>query len=293
VSTDIARQKYAAGRAFYDAGNLPGAERMLKEALAADPQYSAAHALLSFTLAGRGQLRAALHVADDGVAAGPSAFAFRAKAMALRKLKRHGAAVEAARAAVQQGPEDEFSAEALGLALEGAGRFREAEAAYRRAVELAPGDDRLRADLGRFLLRRKDLAGAERVAAEIDQSADFATVLLLRGEIALRRHRSEEARDFALWLLSQDAANPAGLRLLTQVKASQSVWLALWWHYALFMATKPLWLRVAAFVPGLLLLAALLGPAMLLAIIYLRVAPLVFARMLRRELQTVKLRKSF
>ena len=293
MSEDFARSRLAAARALFDAGNLAGAERLLKEALAADPGLGAAHALLSFALGGRNRLRPALQAAEDALAVEPTAFAFRAKALALHRLKRRRAAVEAAEAAVRQAPGDPFAALTLGVTLEGARKPRAAEASFRRAVDLAPGDDRVRADLGRFLLRQRRLPEAEAVAASIDPASDFSAVLLLRGEVALRRRRPAEARDFALWLLSQDAANPSALRLLTQVKASQSPFLALWWRYALFMAMKPWWLRVLAIAPVVFCLSLLLPGFGLLPIAYLAVGGLVFARMVRRELKTVQLRKGF
>lgn len=293
MSADAARSKLAAGRALFDAGNFPGAERVFREALAADPEFGAAHALLSLALYRRGQFRPALHAANNAVAAQPTALAFRVKALALGKLGRRRDAIEAAQAAVRLAPADEHAALVLGIALESSGKAREAEVAFRRAVELAPADDGIRADLGCFLLRQRRLAAAEQVAAEIDGAADVASVLLLRGQISLRRRRPEEARDFALWLLSRNATDPSALRLLTQVKASRSLWLGLWWRYASFMAMRPLWLRLLTIVPVMLILFALARPFALLAILYLRAAGWVFTRMVRNELRTVKLRQGF
>jgi tetratricopeptide (TPR) repeat protein len=270
---------------------------MAREALAADPELAGAHAVLSLALFGQGRCKPALQAAEQALAIEPSAEAFRAQALALYGLKRRKDAVQAGRKAVELSPTSPSSANIFGLVLEQAGRRAEARRAFERAMTLAPGNDGFRGQYGLFLLRQKQLAAAERVAAELDPSSDHVAALLLRGGIAVRRHRAKEAEDLALWVLSRDAVNQSALILLTQAKAAKSRWLGLWWRYNVFIGTKPFWLRLLVMVPLILVLCGLFSWAGLLGFYYMAVARGVFARMVRRELQAVtenvRLKKGF
>jgi len=217
--------KVSAARNLVDAGNISGAERLLNEVLAADPEHARANTLMSVVLLHLGKPQAAVQQADIAIGLSPTADAFCFKAMALTRLGRHTCAIDAAEAAVRTAPRHGDAAFVLGQALEASGRPIEAEAEFRRAVELAPGADFFRGALGRFLLRQNDLSGATRIAAELDPSSETEAALLLRGEIAFRLNRFKEARDFALWVLSQNARSQDGLRLLVQVKTYQNLFL--------------------------------------------------------------------
>ena len=291
--SDAATAKASAAAKLIDVGNLNGAERLLKDALSTNPEHPGANALMALVLYRRDRLTAALHQADIAIGLAPTADAFRFKALALIKLKRRKASIEAAKAAVRAGPQSGSAALVLGAALENAKRPTEAEAAYRRALELAPGSDVFRGNLGCFLLRQSNVAGAERVAAELNPNADADAALLLRGNLALVRGRPEEAREFALWMLSRNATDPAALHLLTQVKASQNLFLGLWWRYSMFIAMKPAWLRFAVMIPFIIVQSRVVKGAGLLLIAYLFASSWQFSRMVAHELRVVKLRRSF
>jgi hypothetical protein len=94
-------------------------------------------------------------------------------------------------------------------------------------------------------------------------------------------------------VLQQDANHAGALRLLTEVKASQSPVLGLWWRYALFMGTKPWWQRLLVIVPIMLLSIMILNGLWLAFLLYLRASRAIFQRMLRAEMKTVRLRKEF
>ncbi|HEX4196166.1 MAG TPA: tetratricopeptide repeat protein [Caulobacteraceae bacterium] len=291
-AAEAAAMASAAGR-LIDAGNISGAERLLKQALAADPESARAHALMALVLYQGGKWPAAVRQADVSLGLEPTADAFRFKSLALLKLRQYGRAIEAAQAGVRTAPSLGMPAFALAVALENAGRFAEAQAQFRRAVELDPGSEAFRADLGRFLLRRGDVAGAEQIAAGLPPGADSVGALLLRGELALLRGRPGEARDFALWVLARDAVSQPALRLLVQVKASQSRLMGLWWRYTMFLARKPVWMRLL--LVALIILLPVLGLQVvgLLFIVYVYACGQIFARMVARELKGVSLRKSF
>jgi Flp pilus assembly protein TadD len=291
-AAEAAAMASAAGR-LIDAGNISGAERLLKQALAADPESARAHALMALVLYQGGKWLPAVRQAEVSLGLEPTADAFRFKSLALVKLGQYARAIEAAEAGVRAAPSLGMPAFVLAIALENAKRLPEAEAQFRRAVELDPGSDAFRGNLGRFLLRRGDVAGAEQVAAGLAPGADAVGVLLLRGDLALVHGKPEEARDFALWVLASDATSQPALRLLVQVKASRSRLLGLWWRYAMFVATKPAWTRLLAVVLVLMLPIPGLQVVGLLFVLYLYACGLVFGRMVARELKGVRLRKSF
>ena len=293
MTRDAAASAVTAARSLFNAGNYTGAERLLRQALAADPEHAAAHVMMSLVQYQCDRPHDALESAEAALALVPTADAFRAKALALTMLNRRKDAVAAATAAVAADPIDEFATLVLAMTFERAKKLRPAEAAYRRALQLAPGNAALRADFGLFLLRRGRLGDAEREATAIDTGSDRSAVLLLRAKLALFRGRTREARDIVLWLLANDAANPAALELLMQIKASESRLLGFWWRYSLFLGTKTASVRHLVIFPLLCLAIFALGPLTLVVIAYLWCSKIAFAGMNRRALQRVRLRKDF
>ena len=164
------------------------------------------------------------------------------------------------------------------------GDFVGAEAALRRGVELAPRSAYTLVHLGYFLVNRKRIKDAVVVADDAGRAApdDFG-VMLLRGDVALRLGRADEARDFALWALSQRATNRDAIRLLVSVKAHKSWLLGLWWRLNSSLVLRLL--LVAAMLP--------LGPLWIIAPIYLIAGRIIFARMLEHELRSVRLKPDF
>ncbi len=270
---------------------------MAREALAADPDLGGAHAALSFALSATKRARLGLQSAETALACAPNAAAFQAKSFALDKLGRRKPALAAARESVALSPDNAPYANQYAIMLEKAGKAREAEAEFARAVSLAAGNDRFRASYGLFLIRNRKLAEAALVADTVAQS-DHSLALLLRGNVALRRHRPQEAQDYALWVLSQDAGNQAALTLLVSAKAAQSRGMALWWRYHVFVARQPKWVRVTI---GACLMILIFAPVLryvaLPAIYYLGISRRIFAGRVKREIQaaeqSITLKKSF
>ena len=184
---------------------------------------------------------------------------------------------------VRLGPNDGVSHTVLGRILTRQQDFRGAEAAYRRGAELAPDTTYCLVHLGYFLMNRRRFKDAAEVADDAGRVApdDFG-VMLLRGDVALRLGKAEEARDFALWALSQKATNREAIRLLVSVKARQNWFLGLWWRL-----TANIWLRL------LLVIAALPFGLWFVPGLYLVVGRIIFDRMIKAELRTVKLKPSF
>jgi Flp pilus assembly protein TadD len=197
----------------------------------------------------------------------------------------------------------------LGQIHEERGRFAQAEAAFRQAVALGPGEPFPLTRFAHFLVRRGRHAEAvdlaDRAAAVDPGDIDL---VCLRGWIALRQGRTAEAQDLARWALSQDATDPEALNLLVAIKTRRSLLMGLWWRWAIWLGRlRPMhrW----AFVIGLYVVWQVFRRTLLLAFppvvqtaavvawlafcIYTWVAPVVFDRMLKRELAKVRLNPAF
>jgi Flp pilus assembly protein TadD len=108
--------------------------------------------------------------------------------------------LEQARQAVELAPDQFLGHWALGLAWQRAGRFDEAVAAHRRALELAEGADFMACVLARSLCLAGDAAGAREQLAGAGEACAYqrATVHLALGErdqALTRLEQACEARD--------------------------------------------------------------------------------------------------
>jgi tetratricopeptide (TPR) repeat protein len=274
---------------LFGSGNFAAAERLAREALAADPNAAAAHTLLARALVRLGRAKPALAAAQAALALAPNAMAFQAQALALSALRRSGDAVAAAREAIRLAPLRADSTHLLGIVLEQSGQWDAAGTMLRHAMSLAPANDTYRASYGLFLLRHRKLDEAERVALDLASAFDGTEALLLRGKVALLRHRPAEALDFALWILSRDATSRLALSLMVEAKAGQSRPLRLWWRYRVFVATGSRW--VLLLISGGLLLSLMVPGLRIIAItilFYMSFARRTFRRQLQRELQALR-----
>ena len=269
---------------FRQAGENAKAIDLLKEALAAQPDHLNAQIQLGATYLDQGKALPALQALSDALRQAPGSPIVR-RLLALVHLQR-GDLVKAridADEAVRLSPGDGITHTVLGRVLDRKRDWAGAEAALRRGAELAPDSDYALVHLGYFLLRRRKIAAAALVAQDAGRAApdDFG-VLLLRGDVALRQGRASEAKDFALWALSQKASHRDAIRLLVSVKAHQSWWLGLWWRL-----NSNVWLRL------LVVLASFPLGVWFITPFYLIGGRLIFEHMLARELKTVKLRRGF
>ena len=269
---------------FRGAGEAAKAIDLLKEALAADPTHLNAQIQLGATYIDQGKTKLALDTLAGAARQAPNSPIVR-RLVALGQLQR-GALPEArkeAEEAIRLFAADSISHTILGRILARQQHWREAEAELRRAVELQPDSDYALTNLGYFLLGRPKVAEAAEVADAAGRAApdDFG-VILLRGDVALRLGKAQEARDFALWALSLKANHREAIRLLVSVKAHQSWWLGLWWRL-----NSNIWLRL------LIVFASFPLGIWFITPIYLIAGRLIFEHMLARELKTVKLKRGF
>jgi hypothetical protein len=91
--------------------------------------------------------------------------------------------------------------------------------------------------------------------------------------------KTADAKDFALWALSQRPTNREAVRLLVNVKTRQSLWLGLWWRL-----NANVWLRVLIVIVSIPLNLWFVTP------IYLVAGRFIIERMIANELKTVKLK---
>jgi tetratricopeptide (TPR) repeat protein len=284
VSTPTPESLIRQALIFRHAGENAKAIDLLKEALAAEPNHLNAQIQLGATYLDLGKTGPALEALKGAASQAPNSEIVR-RLQALGHLQR-GDLVRAladAYEAVRLDPSDGVTQTILGRVLDRKRDWAGAEAALRRGAELAPESDYALVHLGYFLIRRRKFKEAALVAEDAARAApdDFG-VILLRGDVALRLGKAEEAKDFALWALSQKASHREAIRLLVSVKAHQSWWLGLWWRL-----NSNIWLRL------LLVIATLPLGVWFVAPLYLIAGRLIFEHMLARELKTVKLKRGF
>jgi Tfp pilus assembly protein PilF len=292
MNVDAAHDRYEVAVRLFKAGRYRPAERVLREALAIEPAHCSAHALLALCLQCGGRPHDALGAANAALAIRPTVDALRARALAKVDLGDLKGAVAAADEAVALMPSSSWAAHTSAWTFEKSRNFNEAETQYRRSAGLAPGNAVLRAEYGRYLVRRLRLDEAEVVAAQLAPKVEINLVLLLLGEIALSRGRVAEARELALWILSRNAEHRQALILLALTEASRNPLLKLWWYHKQIISIRPVW-------PHILWISLMLAAGMkavclpILFFVYLRLARSHVNRALRVELGQVRLGKSF
>jgi serine/threonine-protein kinase len=216
-------------RALFDAGEAPGAERLLRRVLAARPGevvlltalgkllegqgrwpeavgcYRAARALrpnLGMALAralrragGAGEAEAVLRSRRDEEPRNPVLWFHLGNA--LRDQKKLAGAEAAYRRAVALQPDLALAHANLGAALADQGKPAAAEAAYRRAIELKPDHALTHYNLGNALSAQKKPAGAEAAYRRaIELKPDFALAYFNLGN-ALRDQKKPVAAEAA------------------------------------------------------------------------------------------------
>lgn len=268
---------------FRQEGENEKAIKLLEQALAAAPEHLDAQIQLGAIYLDLGKTSQARQLLRSAARCAPSSPIVR-RLLALAHLQAGDlpSAKQEAEEAVRLAPDDGVSHTILGRVLARRQSWAAAEASLRRGTELAPHSSYALVHLGYFLMGRRKLADAALVAEDAGREApsDFG-VLLLRGNVALRLGKAEEARDFALWALSQRPRHREAVRLLVSVKARQSWWLGLWWRM-----NANIWLRLLVVIASIPLNLWFVTP------IYLVGGRFIFERMIASELKTVQL-KSF
>ena len=201
-------------------------------ALTDGPDTAGIHVERAFGELNGGRPRKALEAADRALAIEPTANGLQARALALLALGKSKKALSAAKDAQHIAPTNADGHFVEAVIWRKYGSWRNADAAYCTAVELAPSSLRLLASYGTMLEQRGQLAQAEALAercAAIRQ--DDPESLLLRARLALARGRRQEAIEHARWALSLDARNTGAIALLSRAEMPAYSRLTRWLRY--------------------------------------------------------------
>jgi Flp pilus assembly protein TadD len=291
-------------------GNYAGAIEQLRQALAADPTDADAHALLAVCLHATKRLYAAEYEAQQALSAAPELPAGHLAAGGIQLTRRRFAAAERhLQEALALDPTDATAYRMLANVYDAWDRRQLVEPTLRQGLQHAPDNPELIADLGLHLLHAGKLDEAEAHAREaLAIDAACADAVLLMGQVLLRRGDIEGAREQALLCLRGDANYTPALHLLCAAKMRDNPFLGIWWRFAVWMGrfgnTNTLVVIIGSYVvyrlAGQLLedsghgdLATLLSILWLILCAYSWAAAGLFQKMLKKELETVRLRGDF
>lgn len=167
------------------AGDLDQAEGLLRSSVEAAPERAEYHANLGNLLRSRGRIADAELAYRMALQLSPQLRIARlGLARLLSDASLHTAAAGEAQQLLAANARDAEAWSALGVALRGQGRHAEAEAAYRKALEIAPGYTAARHNLGALLSQQQR---AEEALTELDRAASAG---LGGREIAFNRGRA-------------------------------------------------------------------------------------------------------
>jgi len=301
---------YRMAERYYAHGQIDEAIDALLRLLGDDADQADAHAFLALCLVKRKRLHAAHLEAGRALELEPeSPFAHLAAAVvdiARRNLRSAQSHLQAAR---ELNPDSAQIADAFARLYLAWGRDAQALEEARRACELDPDDPDYPALLATLELRRGDRARAEALAREVlHANPEHVEALCVLGHCELARGRTDSARDHAAWALQIDPSDSDALTLMAAVKARRSWLLGLWWRFQSFVSagsrTRAVMLLLGIFLIYRVALIALpqqgypqwTGPisyAWLLFCAYTWIAPGLFWRSLKKELEQVRLRPGF
>jgi Flp pilus assembly protein TadD len=290
------------------AGDARGAIEQLRRVLSEDPSLAEAHALLAYALYNAKRVYAARVECDQALALEPENItAHLAAALVAIAERKPALAQEHVDAAVALSPDNANSYEVQARVCELRGDRAGEHAALEKALSLAAEDTEIMAKLGFLHLRQRQYPRALELAQHaLENEPENATALCLMGYVHLADGDIEAARDHAIWAL-RNGKQEGALRLLAAIKAKQSLLLGVWWRYSVWLQALGE-ARIAFVLVGSYLVyrvasvfarsrgseaADLVDDAWYAICIYSWVAPSLFQRSLRRELDQIKLRSDF
>jgi predicted Zn-dependent protease len=289
-------------------GDLDSACDLLHQLLAEDPDDARAHALLSVCLVDRKLVGPALVEAEAAMACDPDAalshYAMGGALLADRKLD---AAATHLQRAIELEPDE--SIHYLRLAELHRLRGQPREALLQRALDVDPEDPDVLAALAMERLDSNRTDEAERFATEaLELDPESHDALLAMGWVRLHQADVADAREHAAMALHQAPNDDESLRLLIAIKARKNPFLGLWFRWNLWMSTlgdrRGVIVLVAAFMIYRVLaaiaedfdredVAAAIRYLWLGLVAYTWVAPVVFRRMLEKEIARIQLHDDY
>ena len=291
-------------------GDHVGAIDMCKRALALDPDHPRAHAILALALLGAKRLHGASIEAGIALALdGNDTFCHYAAAAVRTAERRLDDAWAHCLVALEVDSTD-ISAHVLGATIR---RLQGERDAARELLEQAlaiKADDvealvamaRVETDAGKL-----DVA-AKWIETALTAEPDHQDAHVVAGWIALHRGNVADAEGHARFALQHDATDHDGLTLWTAIKARKNPLMGLWWRFNSFVSLRSekgqMGVLIGSFVIVRLvvILAGALGwdgieryvsLGWLAFCVYTWVAPVIFRRMLERELKSVILRNDY
>lgn len=306
--TDRVERELERAEQLYSIGHTDGAIDVLRQILTEDPDQAEAHAWLAICLLRKRRLHAAGIEADMAITLAPDSlmahWVSAELSLARRRFDRAGEHIERLLADAPEAPGfHRLKARWLSLT----GRGRERLAVLEQALACDPDDPETLADLADYHRIAGDLDKAEGLAREaLAVSAQNASALVAMGHILLNRSDTEGAREHALAALQADPEDTGALTLLTAVKARSNIFLGLWWRYATWgMRVGPTRnivvllvayiayraLTIAASDVGSQGAAGIITVLWLAIVVYSFAGPTLFSRALKKEFESVALRK--
>ncbi|WP_261694238.1 tetratricopeptide repeat protein [Tahibacter amnicola] len=291
-------------------GQLQEAMDTLCNVLAHQPDSALAHALLALCLRDRKRLSSAEQEAGAALALAPQLwFAHMAMGLVQQGLRKPELARTHLMTAIELAPTEDWPRRELGRHYLMLDQRTKALEWIESACAADPTDTANLALLAQWHLEGRAFDRAEAVAREalaIDPQSQDALVVL--GWVALRQNRLEEAQEHAVWAVQQNPEDESALRLLVAIKTRRSPLLGLWFRFNSFLVggggTRMVLLLVGMYLAYRVLTlllhdleqptaATMLNYVWLAFVIYTWVAPAQFQRMLRKELEQVKLKPDF
>ncbi|MGK2941561.1 MAG: tetratricopeptide repeat protein [Immundisolibacter sp.] len=195
-------------------GDSPGAKKLLDQAVALAPNDDGAHyALAVFHVQTRDYLAAEAEL-KRVIEISPTLIRARLDLAGLyaNSLSRPSDAIPAYRAAVQVDPTHAGAHQGLAMALAGTGQFKEAEAEYRKAAELAPDIPLPLHSLARMQLSRGQTdAGLASLDAALKVLPNFVPALLDKGDLLLGQGKTEPALTLFEQAVAADATSASAV----------------------------------------------------------------------------------
>jgi tetratricopeptide (TPR) repeat protein len=290
--------------------NWDGAIDALRSVLSLDPHHAVAHAGLAIALLGARRLPGAVIEAELALSCdGGDAYCHLAAAMVHHASRKLELAWQHCQVALEARPDD-VDAHVLGARIhQNRGNRGEARELLERALEIEPDEADTLAAFGRFELGEGHLDVAARYCNEaLAAEPGHFEAHVVAGHVALRLGQVADAEAHARFALREDPTDHDAIELWTELKARQSWTLGLWWRFNAWNATRSdrgmLIRLLTSFVLAQVLIIAAEGAgyeglagwldwAWLGFCVYTWTAPIVFRRMLARDLEEVVLEPDY
>ncbi|AVP98919.1 hypothetical protein C7S18_17800 [Ahniella affigens] len=291
-------------------GQIGPAIEQLRQVLATDPDDAHAHALLANCLLAQKRVHAASHEAGLALSLDPdSVFGHLTMAHCALAARQIATAQKHLALAKVDGHMDAsvwLTESRLATLIND--RTLRAQA-LARAHELEPENTEVLVGLALHAFDQRRFDEADKWTTEaLSLEPESVGALVMAGQLALQRGAVSDAREHALWALQIDPSDESAMRLFASIKARQSLLLGAWWRLMAWLSiggiARSTVILIAFYVLYRLLEITLdlkgytearsaANIVWLLFVLYTWTAPALFARSLKKELGSVRLRSDF